>query len=204
MTTDDLFQGVRHSLIGIGRSRNFKSVFRHVLMLLAIFVLTGTAAAEEFISREHGFKINFPKSPTVEISEKRIASGMIQIVRYKAKKKAFRTSLTVVTYSRDVFTGEEIKEALARSRDRRVKNMRGELLSDTDIAIDGHSGKELVIGVGAFSGPRIYRYRMRNYYVGNRQYLISIVGASNLVLSPKSDSFFNSFRLIGPTGDSSN
>ena len=173
-------------------------------MLLAIFVLTGTAAAEEFISREHGFKINFPKSPTVEISEKRIASGMIQIVRYKAKKKAFRTSLTVVTYSRDVFPGEEIKEALARSRDRRVKNMRGELLSDTDIAIDGHPGKELVIGVGAFSGPRIYRYRMRNYYVGNRQYLMSIVGASNMVLSPKSDSFFNSFRLIGPTGDSSN
>ena len=45
---------------------------------------------------------------------------------------------------------------------------------------------------------------MRNYYVGNRQYLMSIVGASNMVLSPKSDSFFNSFRLIGPTGDSSN
>ena len=139
-------------------SRIFKAAFFCASLLPAIFLGAGQVAAEEeFVSREHGFKVLFPRTPTAEHSQKKSASGLIRNVRYRAKHRAFRTLLTVVTYSRDALNIDEVKKAPAGSRDRQVKNMRGELLSDTNIAIDGHTGKELLIAVGPPGISRIYR-----------------------------------------------
>jgi len=120
------------------------------------------------------------------------------MVRYRAKDKAFRTALTVVTFSRGPFSRREMAMGLKHSRDNQVRSLKGELISERDIAIDGHPGKELLVAIGPPGKPRNFRYRVRTYYVQNRQYLISIIGTKKLVSSQRSEDYFGSFALIQP------
>lgn len=160
------------------------------------FCTVQAGAAEPFTSQELGFKINFPVQPQTAKSEKQTASGLTRMIRYRAKDKSFRTALTVVTFSRGPFSRRQMATGLKLSRDNQVRSLKGELVSEKDIAIDGHPGKELLIAIGPPGKPRTFRYRVRTYYVQNRQYLISIIGTEKLVSSQRSEDYFNSFSLI--------
>lgn len=180
--------GISYFLVGLISS---------MLLLSSMPVCIGTAgAAERFSSRELGFRINFPVQPQAVKSEKQTASGLTRMVRYRAKDKVFRTALTVVTFDHRPFTRDEAALGLKLSRDNQVRGLKGELISEKDIAIDGYPGKELHIAFGPPGKPRNYRYRVRTYYVQNRQYLMSIIGTEKLVSSQRSDDYFGSFALI--------
>lgn len=190
----------------VTRSRNSRPLVTVVCCLLVLSPAGGAMAqwrTAPFNAPEHGFRIAFPVAPTVKKTRRQTASGVTRTVRYRAKDKAFRTSLTVAAYSRGAFTAAEIAAALNISRDRQMRLLKGELVSDKDIAIDGHPGKELVIAIGPPGKPQTYRYRVRTYYVGNRQYLMSVIGSEKLVLSARSDEYFASFALIEPSGGAS-
>ena len=163
---------------------------------VAMFLASPLAQAGElFVAPEHDFKIEFPVEPNKTESEQQTASGLARLVRYQARHEEFRTALTVVTFSREAFSEQEVATGLRASRDNQVNRLKGELVSEKDIAIDGHAGKELVIAVGPPGKPRDFRYRVRTYYVGNRQYLMSVIGTPQQVVAAEADAFFASFTL---------
>ena len=151
-------------------------------------------AREVFISPGLGFSIEFPVSPHSMSGELKMASGPAQYVRFTAAAGRLQAAVNVVVFNRGPFTPDEIASGLAQSRDRQVALVYGRLVREFDIALEGHPGKELLISFGP--PEQDFHYRVRSYYVGNRQFLVSVIGSADDVFSAAADAYFNSFALV--------
>ena len=166
-----------------------------VFLAAAVFVGSGKTAlaSEAYTSEEHGFRIVFPVSPEVNESEFAATSGPARMIRLRAKKDSLRTSITVVAFDREPFTPAEAAYGLDKSRDRQVAQVQGRIVSQEELELDGHPGREVVI---AFGPPeQDFRYRVRTYYIGSRQFLLSVIGLSSDVASAGAEAYFTSFGL---------
>jgi len=123
---------------------------------------------------------------------------MTQVGIYRGRPGARGTRSEEAHAKKPPFGRREIAIALSLSRDRQVRLLNGRLIFDMNISIKGYPGEELVIAIGPPGNPHTYQYRVRTYFVDNRQYMMSVIGREKLVLPPRSVDYFESFALIKP------
>lgn len=164
-----------------------------VAVALALcFIYTSARAEVPFRSDSLGFSVIFPTAPEMEESEILAPSGPAQLIRLSTKDSKVRASLTLVSFSRGPFSPDEIAAGLNVSRDNQVNRVSGRLIFQNDINLNGYAGKELMI---AFGPPaKKYRYRGRTFYVGSRQFILSVIGVAGDVTSPGADDYLESFN----------
>jgi len=120
-----------------------------------------------------------------------VCSSDLRLIRLSASQAEVQASLTLVSFERAAFSPEEAAARLEESRDNQVNRVKGQLVFEYDIILNGYPGKEIMI---AFGPPeKKLRYRARTFYVGNRQFVLSVIGNSRDVISLGANAYLESF-----------
>ncbi|MCG8355557.1 MAG: hypothetical protein MI920_08310 [Kiloniellales bacterium] len=100
--------------------------------------------------------------------------------------------MTAVEFEREAFTDDEITRGLDQSRQRIVARFKGKLVREERLAPDSYRGSAQLVEFLA-DGQTLY-FRNRVFFVGHRQFQLSVIGSESEVLSEAADGFFESFR----------
>lgn len=160
-----------------------------LLFLAAPF---GASADELFKSDALGFEAAFPVEPEVSAGEIEAPSGPTKVTRFRAWSGDLRASLTVIQYGFEQFDPDDLGKALDASREQQLAQSGGRLVQEREVAVDGGAGREFVIEV-SHNGQTAH-YRVRTIYLGNRQYLQSVIGGPEDVRTDAAEAYFASFR----------
>lgn len=167
---------------------------RLVTPFLAAFAMlaSATAGAEPFVSRELGFQVEFPAPPTIRQGVVKTQFGAARLTRFLASRSFVRAVLNVLRYDHEPFTDEEARALLKKSLAAQLSPSEVTLIEQRDITLGKHPGMEAVVAVKR--GTRRAYYRQRIYFIGDRKFLLSVIGVTKAhVMAPESTRFFESF-----------
>lgn len=157
---------------------------------------------KEFLSNDGGFKVSMPGIPT-ETSQPVDTKPGAPLAHFHAlTTKTAEYTVGFTTFARDLESMQSSRVTLAGIRDRILVKESGKLLSETDVSLEGHPGRALVIEVN--DGM----FRDRYYLVRNRLYTISVFTPTVKGVSPGdavgirkaqetiAERFLDSFKLL--------
>lgn len=153
----------------------------------------GAHAAETFRSEELKFEVLFPSAPKQQSKTHNTVAGKARMFRFKAGGKELSPAMSVTVYSRGPFSKQEVATGLEMSGVQQAQRFKGTFVSRKDLELNGFAGKETVIE-GVFQGRKFF-YRAQTFYVGNRQYILSVLGGSLKDVSAPADVYFKSLKL---------
>jgi hypothetical protein len=144
-----------------------------------------------FVSKEGGFEITMPGSPTETKKTVKTATGQLHVTVHSAEGK--NEALFVVSYTD--FTDADLKEGsvkkrLNNARDGAIGNTGGKLRSEEDIENSGIPGREIIIEK---DGAVIVK--MRLFLVKRRLYQVMVLGSGPDYSSKEVKMFLDSFHL---------
>ena len=150
-------------------------------------------AAETFRSEELKFEVLFPSAPKKQSKTHNTVAGKARMYRFKSGGKELSPAMSVTVYSRGPFSKQEVATGLEQSGVQQAERLQGTFVSRKDLKLNGFAGKESVIE-GVFQGRKFF-YRAQTFYVGNRQYILSVLGGSLEAVSGPADVYFKSLKL---------
>ena len=149
-----------------------------------------------FTSEEGYFSISFPGKPTESSQEISTAIGSITIFMYTYETRNGVYLASYLDYPTEVTEQLDPHDLLNEAQSGAVGNVKGQLISSTDIDIATYPGREIVFNIPK-SGrmPSAGIGKARFCLVDNRLYqILSIQGGSKL--SAATDQFLDSFELL--------
>ena len=144
-----------------------------------------TAQWSRFSSPEGRFNILLPGRPLREDRNKETPMGRVEMHIFTSRTEG---GIYVVAYADYAFG--DAKQELDANRDTFLKGMKATLLSESDINIKGHPGRE----VNAWRDQLTIRTRM--YLVGKRYYQMFVIMPTAQAVAEDTNRFFNSFELV--------
>ena len=138
-----------------------------------------------FSSPEGRFSILLPGRPLREDQTKETPVGRVEMHIFTSRTEG---GIYVVAYADYAFG--DAKRELDANRDSFLKGMKATLLSESDINIKGHPGRE----VNAWREQLTIRTRM--YLVGRRYYQMFVIVPTAQAVREDTERFFNSFELV--------
>jgi hypothetical protein len=157
---------------------------------------------KEFVSSDGAFKASMPGTPT-EMSQPIDAKPGDAVAHFHAlTTKAAEYTIGFTTFARDLESMQSSSITLDGIRDRILVKESGKLLSESDVSLDGHPGRALVIEVN--DGM----FRDQYFLVANRLYTVSVFTPTVNATSPAdvegirkaqetiAKRFFDSFKLL--------
>ena len=164
-----------------------------VLALLVTFIVGADKPKwAAFASPEGRFEILMPgevKQFTVEV-ENEFGPGVLHMNVATTGEGAMLVA-NWVDYPPDL-AADLPEQLLDGSREGALDNLGGKLISEKEIKLGRHSGREILIEV-----PKQDRlFRVRVYLVGNRLYQTVVFGPPKFVKSKEAERYLNSFKLL--------
>ncbi|MEO7299418.1 MAG: hypothetical protein ABI042_12685 [Verrucomicrobiota bacterium] len=147
---------------------------------------------KEFSSAEGNFKMKFPQEP-----ERKIVSGRMDDPRFQ--EVTFFTAMSGKTVFMAGFADDfndtvrdfSISQRLDAAVEGAVINTQGVMksISEKNILLKGYSGREIDLAGSGGDG------RMRIYLVGNRRFILGVMG-ENIRFNKTTSKFLDSFELL--------
>ena len=132
-------------------------------------------AWKEYSSRQGRFSILFPGRPSEEDTSFDTAAGRLEARQYKLATSAYY----IVDYTDFPLVLEQepgkLNQTFNSIRDGAVANAQGKVLSESDLRLEGHPGRELKIAI-----PDGGIIRVRMYAVGQRIYQTAVTTPKEL------------------------
>jgi hypothetical protein len=158
---------------------------RITLSALAVALLAaggGTAQEgwKEFTWKEGKCSLLLPGKPTEKKDSLQVADKQGVYMVYFADSPAMAKA--------DAAT---IKQVFDKARDALVESLKGKLLSEKEVTLGKHKGRELQI-----EAPKIGVYRTRLFQIGERYYQIILTAPKEVATSKEADKFFGSFKVL--------
>ena len=174
---------------------------RHAFKLTVLAIVWAAAsaaalaaqAAETYRSEELKFEVLFPSAPKKQSKTHNTVAGKARMFRFKSGGEELSPAMSVTVYSRAPFSKQEVATGLEMSGVQQAERFKGKFVSRKDLKLNGFVGKESVIE-GVFQGRKFF-YRAQTFYVGNRQYILSVLGGSLEAVSAQADVYFKSLKL---------
>jgi hypothetical protein len=154
------------------------------------FMQNDFSGLKQFNSPDNSFTVMLPKAVKEEKQTVNTQIGPIEFLSYNAKAKHQEFGVAYSDYPASYITTTDPVTLLDGSRDGAVRNIQGNLLSETIINIKGHPGRELRI-----EGPQKMILKSRIYLVGNRLFQIMAISKPDHSFDKKIDEVFNSFKI---------
>lgn len=155
-------------------------------------VLIAQSVWKPFSSKEGGFTILLPGTPTQETSRVNTDVGPVSVKRFYVIRN--NEALYGVAYSdfpnKSSLNSGEINQLLAQVVSGFVQGSRGKLVSQKPIRLGDFPGREVRIQL-----PQGVIARGRIYWVNNRLYQVVVATNKENSLTKTIEGFFNSFRL---------
>jgi len=169
---------------------------RSLLVLLSIAVCSACRHADdkqewkEFTSKEGGFKVVMlgrPKQQQFD-TESDFGKGVLHMNRVQVGETIYGANYC--DFPAEI-KKTPIKKVYDSSRDGAVANLEGKLVSEKEIKLGKHSGREIRIEVGG--GKQLFRARV--FLIEQRLYQIVVMGTKEAATSKEADKFLESFKL---------
>ena len=165
------------------------------LLLLALILLSGCGEEkkewETFESDTGRFSILFPGAPEKETESVPTTIGTIKTEFFMVEQKDMAYSVNYADYPAEVVAASDTRAMLDGARMGAMANVNGELLSEKEISLGGHPGREIEIEIA----DEDIIIRARFYLVENRLYVIQALSKESKASSPDIDEFLDSFEL---------
>jgi len=154
---------------------------------------------EKFVSPDGAFAIMFPQKPLESQYSVDSPAGKLVIHSYKYMSMA-SYFLSYTDYPAPIDRPENKKaEALDHAREGGLRAVNGRLLSQSEISINGHPGRLLVVD-SPNGGPDGSLIRNKVYLVGNRLYSMQVaIPKGAQVPDTAAEKFLDSFELTHDT-----
>ena len=137
---------------------------------------------------------------TVELKEQvnplDTPAGKVNMHIFMADKEGFSYGVMYTDYPADTARQTTEDKMLDGARDGAVTNVRGTLLSEDRINLDGRPGRKVAIAIKNDAGKSgIIKSHM--YVSGNRLYTVMVAGEKSKMNGSAADEFLGSFKLAG-------
>jgi hypothetical protein len=156
------------------------------------FMQKDFAGLKEFIAPNKSFTIMLPKNVKEQKQTINTKLGPIDVISYTATAKHHDFTVAFSEYPASFIAGSNPQTILDGSRDGAVRNIQGQLLTETLFDIKGHPGRELKI-----EGPQKMILHVRVYLVGNKLYQVMAISKPAFAYDKKIDEVFDSFKIKG-------
>jgi hypothetical protein len=164
-----------------------------VSIMLLVFSTAAVSQSPDWVRyapEGKGFSILLPQTPKLEDSLQ--PSGRA-IHRSISSDGEIKGSAFLATYwdfaSNTVFSLDKLRDSVAPDDPRQI-------ISESNISIDGHAGRE--IQKWSTVGGRDYRWQVRVYIIGQRVYMLQFVvpkETDDSLIESKAAKFFDSFSI---------
>lgn len=153
---------------------------------------------KKFVSPDGAFAIMFPQKPVESQSSMDSPAGTLVIHSYKHVGTA-SYFLSDTDYPAPIDGTDKRTEALDHARDGGLRAVNGRLLSQSDISINGHPGRLIVVD-SPNGGPDGSLIKNKVYLVGNRLYSMQVaIPKGSQVTDTAAEKFVDSFKLSPDT-----
>lgn len=165
-----------------------------LIFIFFLLVLAGCVESDwlSFSTYEGGFSIEAPDN----FMEKEIVvESIIGPLKFKIYLLELDRIVYLVGFSDypdSIFQVKTPDELLDYAGEEAIKNLKGNVLSESKLSLGKHPGRELVIGFPEQETEQ----RLRLYLVGSRLYQLTVLTPKFLLEQSEPDRFFNSFRLL--------
>ena len=168
-----------------------------VLLLGGLLLLAGCGGSgggdwQTFEASDGGFVVSMPGKPVKNQESLATAVGPLESYSYIYAPSRGKTSFGVdyADYPREVVARNDPERVIDSARDALVTKVRGRLLRQGGIAVDGNPGRELDVALtdGQFVRARIF-------LVGQRQFQVVAVTPDERTGAADATRFLDSFRL---------
>ena len=149
------------------------------------------AVWQEFTSAEGSFAIQMPGTPSYEKKNTSTAVGPIDMHLFSLDLA--KDAVYIVMYSDypDVVAQAPADKVLDGGRDGALANVKGKLVGEQNMSLDGFPGREFTIEI-----PGKGMMKLRTYLVRQRLYQIMAVGTNARIDSEDTVKYLTSFRLL--------
>lgn len=171
---------------------NIKTLAACLLLLVATLANGFQTNAEwtKYTSAEGRYSVLLPQEPKLSAQEDTASNGEKAMV-YTAQSLDSDSRYGVIYFDNRRGT----KYSLDKGRDGMVAAVKGTLVSETAVVLEGRPGRELKIA--AKNGDADLLIRTRIYTIGNRVYIIQHVflkASDSPAMAEKTTKFFDSFK----------
>lgn len=171
---------------------------RVIILLLGILLVLGgcdSSPWKDFHSKAGGFSVSMPGTPVEKRQAYHTQAGPIEAHFFTVETDRGSLVYMVVygDYPEALMAANDKEMLLDAARDGAVGNIRGTLLGDRSISMEGHPGRELQV----LSSDGRLALKMRIFLVNNRQYQVVAVTPREARSPEDRDRFLDSFRLAG-------
>ena len=163
-----------------------------IVTLLSVACSDSVPTWKTFISPQGDFSIAFPGSHNETKKTMRTQAGNIDIKMLIHESGSITYMAAFSEYPSGLSESVTTDKILDGARDGGVANVRGKLLDEMQIDLNGHPGRE--IKVAAAGGAATIRARF--YLVGNRLYQCQVITKNENAYSTSANRFLNSLKLL--------
>ncbi|MBN2378454.1 hypothetical protein JXM67_01445 [candidate division WOR-3 bacterium] len=168
---------------------------RSILSFLVFgFLLLGAEVEwKKYTSEKGGFSVLFPGEPETQTQQvnMQVGESFQKINMYMFMKQAPDFTYLVVYNKMPSWNPDDADYILDKARDRGLASLNGKLLSEKDITLDFHPGREVKI-----RSPEGFYYRSRMYLVDDKFYQVSVTTVAEESSSANITKFLSSFKLL--------
>ncbi len=165
-------------------------------LLMGAIALTGCSKGESapFSSETGQFTINAPETFQETQQSVETPIGTIDIHTFTAEKRKSAYVVAYSDYPPQVVTLSDPQLLLDSSRDGALRNLKGNLVKEEKIELNGNPGRSLIINATTETGePATINARL--YLVKNRLYQVLVVIPEKNADLSKTQAFLDSFTL---------
>lgn len=175
--------------------KSYWAILPLMVLFLSAFDQVGW---KEFVSTEGGFATMMPSAPNLDSVVISTTSGPLNYHRFSAQGDSIGYILTYTDLSDDALKATSPTALMDDTRQGVITSSKGRLVSEKEIALDGHSGRDARIEIPKSDElPEGGSIRFQIFLVGNRLYQLAIFAKNDDAFSDSVATFFTSFRLLG-------
>jgi hypothetical protein len=166
-----------------------------LLILLSLSLQSARADEtwKEFESKEGGFKVLLPGTPTAQKMTQKAGDGSdVELAIYRLPPVGGTTFIVSTSDFAESYLKNPAEKILDNARDGSVTRSKGKLVSEKKVKLGDHPGREFVVSMPKDQGF----IRARAYLVGKRQYTLLIAAKDDKAIATKEvEAFIDSFKL---------
>ena len=164
-----------------------------VLMASALAAFGQIPEWKQYEFPDDGFSISAASRPKLEKQMVETAAGQMEMRTYSLDVAVWAVGVIVNDFS--AFPNVPAKEMLQAAKNGSVQEVKGRLVSEKEIFLEGNSGIEYEIKTDS------HHSICRIYYVKGRLITLISVAPLSMPYFPATDQFFNSLHFLKPQPD---
>jgi len=166
-----------------------------LFLLVLLASSTSFALGREFVSEAGRFSVVTPLTLNETSQTVDTKAGKILLYLFGGEQGDIACFVAYADYPETYVQSNDPETLLDGGRDGAVRNVKGTLVKEIKIKLDGYPGRELLVN-GTTADGKDFTVKQRMFLVKNRLYQVITVTPKGDTSRPELDEFLNSLKLL--------